>query len=167
MASVLIVDDHEGTRDTYSTLLRHAGFETRAAATGGEGIDAALAHPFDVLLVDLRLPDMLGIEIIRQLKLCGVTARMVVVTAFPGVDTSFDAAAAGADGYVDSPLFGDEVVEVVQQAVDGRVPVRHPSAGQGTQRPRGTPVSHIDPRVREVLRLIEADLEKPLSLTDR
>ncbi len=56
MPSVLIVDDHEGTRASYSALLRLGGFETETADTGKAGIAYAVARPFDVVLVDLRLP---------------------------------------------------------------------------------------------------------------
>ena len=60
MASVLIIDDHQGTLDTYSTILRLAGFETATASNGRAGIDLATSRGFDVHLVDLRLPDMLA-----------------------------------------------------------------------------------------------------------
>lgn len=73
------------------------------------------------------------------LRLCGVASRIVVVTAFPSLDTSFDAGAVGADGYVDGPLFGDEVVSIVDQALKGPYPVRYPSADTATGFPAGVP----------------------------
>ncbi len=118
---------------------------------------------------------MTGIEVIRQLKLSGVTARLVVVTAFPGLDTSFDAAAAEADGYVDGPLFGDEVIEVVQQAIDGPLPIRHPRSRPGADHVAGSPwQSHrpatsrlgVDPRIREVMRRIDSDLTRVCSAAE-
>jgi DNA-binding NarL/FixJ family response regulator len=161
VASVLIVDDHEGTRDSYSTLLRLSGFEAETAESGAAGVQRALTRSFDVLLIDLRLPDMSGIEVIRQLKLSGVTARMVIVTAFPGWDTSFDAGAAAADGYVDGPLFGDEVVDLVNQAVNGPLPVRRLDGRTETSQPTAARErrSSVDSRVREVMHMIEAHLD--------
>jgi FixJ family two-component response regulator len=79
-----------------------------------------------VILVDLRLPDMSGIDVVRVLRSRGMEACTVVVTAFPSVESSFDVAVAGADGYVDGPLFGEEVVDVVTQACSGLRAVRHP-----------------------------------------
>jgi DNA-binding NarL/FixJ family response regulator len=126
MASVLIIDDHLGTLETYATILGQAGFETATAATGRDGIELAISRPFDVILVDLQLPDVSGIDVVRELKISSVNGRLVVVTVFPGVESSFDAAAAGADGYVDGMLFGDDVVKIVTQALAGHLPVRHP-----------------------------------------
>ena len=103
--------------DTYSTILRLAGFEVATASNGGAGIDLASSRAFDVHLVDLCLPDMSGIEVVRDLKLSGVSDALVVVTAFPALESSFDAAAAGADGYVDGPLFEEDVIAVVDQAL--------------------------------------------------
>jgi DNA-binding response OmpR family regulator len=66
MASVLVVDDHEGTRDTYARILQLAGYDAATAATGRAGVDLALVRAFDVHLVDLRLPDMSGIEVLQR-----------------------------------------------------------------------------------------------------
>jgi DNA-binding NarL/FixJ family response regulator len=164
MPSVLIIDDHEGTLDTYSTILRLAGFETVAAGTGRAGIALAIARAFDVILVDLRLPAILGIDVVRELKLSGVSARMVIVTAFPEIDSSFDAAAVGADGYVEGPLFGDELVEVVGQAIRGPFPVRHPAHRPDVAAQPSA--SSMDPRIREVIRLIDSELDTSTSVAE-
>jgi transcriptional regulator GlxA family with amidase domain len=99
-----------------------------------------------------------------------VTGRIVIVTVFPGVESSFDAAAAGADGYVDGMLFGDEVVQVVTHALIGPFPVRHPRQLHGDlSAPSGldaAPPSSIDPRVREVMALIAADLPASQSVAE-
>jgi DNA-binding NarL/FixJ family response regulator len=163
MASVLIIDDYVGTLESYATILGRAGFEAATAATGREGIQLAKGRPFDVILVDLQLPDMSGIDVVREIKLSAVSGRVVIVTVFPGVESSFDAAASGADGYVDGMLFGDEVVNVVTHALIGPLPVRHPRdlhAGDLSEPSHlnAAPPSGIDPRVREVMALIVADL---------
>jgi CheY-like chemotaxis protein len=124
MASVLVIDDDDGTRDTYVRVLHLAGYETASAGNGRAGVRLALAGAFDLHLIDLRLPDMSGVDVVRELKLNRVAGRMVIVTAFPAVDTSFDAAAVGADGYVAGPLFGDDVVALVGRAIAGLAPVR-------------------------------------------
>jgi YesN/AraC family two-component response regulator len=164
MASVLIIDDHQGTLETYSTILRLACFEAATATDGRAGIDLGLRRSFDVHLVDLRMPEMSGIDVVRELKLSGVRGRTVIVTAFPEVGSSFDAATVGADGYVEGPLFGDEVVEVVRQAIGGPFPVRHPA--HRAELASQAPASLIDPRIREVIRIIDSELDKSPSVTD-
>jgi DNA-binding response OmpR family regulator len=124
MASVLVIDDDDGTRDTYVRVLHLAGYETASAGNGRAGVRLALAGAFDLHLIDLRLPDMSGVDVVRELKHNRAAGRTVIVTAFPAVDTAFDAAAAGADGYVAGPLFGDDVVDLVGRAIAGLVPVQ-------------------------------------------
>lgn len=106
---------------------------------------------------------MSGIDVVRELKLSHVNGRAVIVTVFAAFESAFDAAAAGADGYVDGMLFGDEVVEVVTQALVGPLPVRHPSQRRAPESPGASQVvapspPGIDWRIREVMRLIDADL---------
>lgn len=169
MASVLIIDDYQGTLDTYSTILRIAGFETATASTGRAGIALAKSRPFDVTLVDLQLPDISGIDVVSELKHSVSGGRVVIVTAFPTVDTSFDAACAGAAGYVDGALFGDEVVQVVGQALGGQLPVRHPrvlpcfrNSAVTTGQPNA--IQRLDRRVIEVMRLINGELSQPTAM---
>lgn len=163
MPKVLIVDDHQGTRETLALLLRTDGFQTAIAASGREAVAMTLQDDFDVILIDLRLPDALGTDVVRDLRHRGVRSRIVVVTAFPEIDSSFDAGCAGADGFVDGPLWGDEVSRVVRQAVDGPWPVRHPTRiGDDAQRIPNSSASGIEPsgidgRIRTVLQMIEAD----------
>jgi AraC-like DNA-binding protein/CheY-like chemotaxis protein len=171
MASVLIVDDHQGTLDSYSTALRLAGFETATVSSGEAGIGIASSRNFDVLLIDLRLPDMSGVDVIRDLKRKGVKGRAVIITVFAAFESAFDAASAGADGYVDGMLFGDEVVAVVIQALSGPFPVHYPNNRTRlnlSDAPRATTSLHAgtNPRVREVLQLIDADLAAPRSIAE-
>ena len=124
MASVLVVDDDDGTRNSYGRFLDLAGYETATAATGRAGVDLALARGFDVHLIDHRLPDISGVEAVRELRLNRVAGHMIIVTAFPTMETSFSAARVGADGYVPGPLFGDDIVGLVSRAIAGLPLVR-------------------------------------------
>ena len=67
-ANILIIDDDEGTRETYARALRSHGFEVSTVATGREGVASATTHTFDVVLVDLRLPDISGLDVVRTLS---------------------------------------------------------------------------------------------------
>jgi two-component system cell cycle response regulator DivK len=76
---VLIVDDYEQNRKLARDLLRAAGFRTLEAATGAEAISLAIAHVPDVILMDLRLPDMYGTEVARALGEDARTATVPIV----------------------------------------------------------------------------------------
>lgn len=166
LGKVLIVEDDPGTADAFSLLLRLDGFEAESAGTGAAGIALALSGCFDVILVDRNLPDMSGVDVIRQLRAGGISSRMVVVTAFPDLDSSFDAASAGAVGYVDGPIFGDEVPAIVRHALYGPLPVRHPRRSGWTAASvhSASLDSHqvpVDPRVRLVLHRIHQEPQVP------
>jgi two-component system cell cycle response regulator DivK len=114
---VLIVDDSEVNRKLERDLLRTAGFETLEAATGAEALDQASAHEPDVILMDLRLPDMDGSAAARMLRDDVQTARIPVVamSALPleGSDEWLDAA--GFVGSIEKPIPIDELPDEVRR----------------------------------------------------
>ena len=166
-----MIDDNAATLQTFSGVLRLEGFHVATADTGAAGLQLAMASHFDAILVDLTLPDLTGIEVVRLLKVHGIATPIVVVTAFPTFDSSFDAASAGAVGYVDAPLFGDEIAEVVRQALSGSIPVRHPARsrvlnGRGhdmTTRPNTDTVA-FDRRIRVAIQTVSSNLATPPSV---
>jgi two-component system cell cycle response regulator DivK len=115
MTTVLIVEDDERNRKLARDVLAAAGFRTLEAATGAEGIALAREHTADVVLVDLRLPDMGGTEVARTLKGDPRTAGVpVVAMSALSLDGNDDwLQAAGFAGAIDKPisirLFPDEV----------------------------------------------------------
>ena len=169
MPLVLIVDDCAGTREAFSGILRLEGFDTATAENGTAGLAYASQHEFDVGLIDLQLPDMSGVEVIKELRACGTRSPLIIVTAFPAIDSCFDAAAVGAAGYVDGPLLGDEIGMVVRQALAGVHPVRHParraeSACELAAKTAEVPRRASDERILQVVRIIEAELPTAWSI---
>jgi two-component system, cell cycle response regulator DivK len=113
---VLIVDDNEKNMRLARDVLRFAEFRTLEAASGSEGIAAALTHLPDVILMDIRLPDMDGTEAARQLKEDARTAGIPIVAltslAMKGDREWF--LAAGFDGYLEKPISVREFPEQVR-----------------------------------------------------
>jgi two-component system cell cycle response regulator DivK len=112
---VLIVDDNEKNRKLAADVLTAAGFETLGAGTGAEGVALAAEHVPDVILMDLRLPDMDGAEAARSLRDGEPTARIPVVamSALPLEGSGDWLDAAGFAGSIEKPIrvhtFADEV----------------------------------------------------------
>ena len=112
---VLIVDDNEKNVKLARDVLRFAGFRTLEARTGGEGISLAVEHTPDVILMDIRLPDMDGSEAVHRLKDEPRTARIpvVAVTSFAMKGDRERFLAEGFDGYLEKPIsvreFPDQV----------------------------------------------------------
>ena len=115
-ATVLIVDDNEKNMKLARDVLRLAGFRTLEAATGRESISLAREHLPDVILMDVRLPDMDGTEATRKLKQDPRTARIPVV-ALTSLAMKGDRElllAAGFDGYLEKPISVREFPEQVR-----------------------------------------------------
>jgi two-component system cell cycle response regulator DivK len=112
---ILIVDDNEMNVKLARDVLRFAGFRTLEAGTGGEGVAIATEQVPDLILMDIRLPDMDGMDAVRQLKGDGRTARIPVValTSFAMKGDRERFMAEGFDGYLEKPIsikeFPDQV----------------------------------------------------------
>jgi len=112
---VLIVDDNEKNLRLARDVLRHAGFRTIEAGSGGDGVSLAVEHLPDLVLMDIRVPDMDGTEAVRRLKADERTARIPVVAltslAMPGDRERL--LADGFDDYLQKPItvrdFGDQI----------------------------------------------------------
>jgi two-component system cell cycle response regulator DivK len=121
-ALVLIVDDNEKNVKLARDVLQFAGFRTLEAASGGEGVSLAVEHLPDVILMDIRLPDMDGTDAARQLKQQERTARIPVValTSFAMKGDRERFLAEGFDGYLEKPIsvteFPDQVRSYCQPA---------------------------------------------------
>lgn len=129
---ILIVDDDVGTTDSFSLILSHRGFVVDTAATGQEGLQRARHRSWDLLLSDLFLPDLSGIDVVRSLRDEGINVPAIIMTAFATTSSAMEAIRLGVIDYVEKPLFEDDVVRAVETALAGRlgaaVPTPNPPA---------------------------------------
>lgn len=105
--SILVVDDNPATRYATSRVLRHAGFTVSEASTGTEGIVAASAHPTDLVVLDIDLPDINGYEVCRRIRTLPSTHRVRVVylsASFVDDNHKVQGFEAGADGFLSHPV---------------------------------------------------------------
>ena len=103
-ASILIVDDDEGMLETMSDILKEKGYQTETAKTGMKAIAKAKVYPFDIALLDIRLPDMLGTEVLRTLRKEQPTMMIIMITANATLTTAVDALNLGANAYIMKPI---------------------------------------------------------------
>ena len=101
---ILVVDDDQGARDSLSLLLGSMGFDTDKARNGGEALEKAGERLHDVALIDIRLPDFSGTDLLRRLKEMNPDIKEIVVTGFPTLENAIEAVNAGADGYMLKPI---------------------------------------------------------------
>src|SRR3984893_2754332 len=110
MQTILVIDDDESLRDTIGVMLEQEGFHAELAADGRAGFDQALVLKPDLLLVDLRLPGMSGIEICRQLRAARVKTPIIVLSAVGDEVDKVLLLEIGADDYVVKPFGSRELL---------------------------------------------------------
>ena len=116
MRRVLVVDDEENLRLVLKTLLRRHGYEVESAATGEEALGLVDSFGPDVVLTDVRMPKMGGLDLLAAMKAKGNDATVIVMSAYGNMDLAIDAMKAGAYDYVQKPFKHDEVVLALRKA---------------------------------------------------
>ena len=111
---VLVVEDEAALRDTLKTRLSEAGFTVDVASDGSEGLFAAQEYPLDVAIIDLGLPGLNGLELIRRLRAAGKTYPILILTARDNWQDKVEGLQAGADDYVAKPFHFEEVLARLQ-----------------------------------------------------
>ncbi len=115
---VLIVDDDPEIADVLSALLKKDGHEVMVCASGGTAVSAGREERFDVVLADIRLPDMDGMAVLRAFQESSPESAVILMTAFGTVETAIQAIKAGAYDYVPKPFKLDEVRIAVERALE-------------------------------------------------
>ena len=120
MATVLIIDDHEDVRDALSNVLEDAGYAALAAEDGLKGLEAAVASQPDVILLDIAMPGIDGLETLRRLKASEATCLIpvVMVTANGNREFMVTAVQYGTRDYICKPWEDGEVEMVVRWALN-------------------------------------------------
>jgi two-component system response regulator AtoC len=113
---VLVVDDEENIRVVLRTLLRRHGYEVETAASGDEALAMVESFGPDVVLTDVRMPKMGGLDLLSTLKAKGSEATLIVMSAYGNLDQAIDAMKAGAYDYIQKPFKPDEVVLALRKA---------------------------------------------------
>lgn len=117
MPSVAIVDDEEGVRKALGRLLRASGLEAESYANGQEFLDAAVARQPDCVVLDLHMPGMSGLQVLRKLKAAGQRLSVVVITAHDEPETREQCLAAGACAYLRKPLEDRVLLNAISAAM--------------------------------------------------
>ena len=115
-AKILIVDDEEVIRLSYMRILAAANCKVRAVWTWAQIAQAMQDEGFDVVLLDLRMPDMDGLSVLRALKQRWPDSEVIVITGYPTLETAKEAVALGVWDYLAKPVGPAEVVAAANAA---------------------------------------------------
>src|SRR5216683_3271357 len=115
---ILVVDDEELNRDLLQQILEREGYQVAIAANGQEALALLRQETFHVVLTDLKMPGMTGVEVIRELKTLAPFTMGIIHTAYGSVETAVEAMKVGAYDYVTKPVRRDELMVVIQRALE-------------------------------------------------
>lgn len=118
MFRVLIVDDERSICEVLSVVLQEKGYEVSAAASGREGIDVARAFAPDVVLLDMNLPDVSGIEVLEAVRRQQPDCAVIIMTAFGTIRNAVQTTRLGAYDYLEKPVDNDALVLLVERAIE-------------------------------------------------
>lgn len=115
---LLILDDEQRMVDILAMVLRREGYEVRPFVDAKEALAALHAEPFDLLITDLKMPDMDGLTVLAQTKKIDGEIPVILITAHASVATAIAAMREGAFDYVEKPFDNDELKNLVRRALD-------------------------------------------------
>jgi two-component system response regulator PilR (NtrC family) len=117
---ILIVDDEEVLRDVLDVMLRREGFEILTAASGEEALNVLETEEVDLVILDVMLPGISGIDTLRSIRISTPALPVIVITAFSSIDGAIEAMKYGAFHYIPKPFKNEEVILTVNKALEQR-----------------------------------------------
>src|SRR5678810_438638 len=117
-ARILLIEDDRGITDTLQRVLAGEGHEVSVEKRGDEGLARAVKEPFHVVITDLKLPGLNGLELVRQLHTAQPRLPIILVTAFGTTDTAIEATKLGAYDYLLKPFNIPDIITLVSKAAN-------------------------------------------------
>ena len=118
---ILLVDDDKNTADGLKKILLQDGYDTGCTYTGNEALDLIEAEHFDIVITDMKLPDISGFSIIEKVKKENIDIAVVMITAFSSIQTAIDAMKKGADDYLTKPVNIEELELILKKILERRL----------------------------------------------
>lgn len=117
MATILVIEDDLTFSRILEGFLTKQGFKVRAAHKGAEGLQLFQTKAFDLVLLDYRLPDLTGMDVLVEIKKTSPSTQVIIMTSFSDIRTAVKAMQVGAFEYITKPVNPDELLMIVQQAL--------------------------------------------------
>jgi len=116
--TALVIDDERIVLDSVSKILKDENFEVQVTQSGRQGLEWATQKDYDIVLTDLRMPDMGGMRVLRDVKRARPSLPVVMITGFGTVKSAVQAMKLGAAEYLEKPFSPDELIKTVTSALD-------------------------------------------------
>ena len=118
---ILVIDDDESIRNTLSMILEHAGYTVDTAENGKLAIVKSSENFYNLALIDIRLPDMDGTDLLVSLRETTPKMVKVILTGYPALKNAVTAVNRGADAYLTKPVKTDELLRVVKEHLNRQI----------------------------------------------
>ena len=154
---VLLIEDDSATAQSIELMLKSESFNVYTTDLGEEGVDLGKLYDYDIILLDLNLPDIGGLEIITRLKIADPAARIVVLSMHDDQIHVTRALQAGAAGYVSKNIPPEELLEAIGRVAGGRTYIEREIAEElvfSCIRTPPHPLDELSSRDLEILRLL-------------
>ena len=114
-ARILVVDDDENIRVTVEAILKNEGYAVDVVASGGDAIKKSASTAYNLVLIDIRLPDMEGTELLTGMKDTVPKMRKIILTGYPSMQNAIEAVNKNADAYLVKPVNVAKLLELVRE----------------------------------------------------
>ncbi len=114
---VLLIEDDSATAQSIELMLKSANFVIYTTELGEDGIDLSKVYEYDIILLDLNLPDMSGFEVLRSLRASKVKTPTLILSGLAGIEDKIKGLGGGADGYMTKPFHKDELIARIHAIV--------------------------------------------------
>jgi excisionase family DNA binding protein len=111
MKTALVVEDHKDSRDIFALVIKRAGFQVEEAPDGISALALFKSQNYDFILVDLMLPNMNGLELIKEIKKIRPEQKIAVITAYPSAENTIEALNLGVFRYLQKPVSNLEILK--------------------------------------------------------
>lgn len=117
---ILVVDDDKSILRTFTRILQKIGYEIDVAETGKEAIEKSKNEHYDLALIDIRLPDMDGTDLLNKVQKTMNNTVKIMITGFPSLETGVKALDEGADAYLVKPVKPEELLTLIEDKLKER-----------------------------------------------
>ena len=118
MANILVIDDEKSIRNTLKEILEYEDFKVDLAAEGPEALEMLEKKDYDVVLCDIKMPKMDGIEVLEKIHANSHTAQVIMISGHGNIDTAVDAIKKGAFDFIEKPLDLNRLMITIRNAMD-------------------------------------------------
>jgi len=113
----LVIDDEQIVLDSVSKILNDENYEVDGSLSGREGLNKALQEEYDIILTDIRMPDIGGMKVLRDAKRAKPSLPVVIITGYASVKSAVQAMKLGAADYIEKPFTPDQLLKAVDSAI--------------------------------------------------